>query len=105
MAPRYRGSPFLDDSDMDSAVEDSEHIAAGIALPIYEEIRLNNTVLNLAHVKRYIDKATKLSVKDCVCRVKRKHCDSPVDVCLMLNDAAEMSIRGARRVRYPLRRL
>lgn len=98
MAPRYRGSPFVDDSDMKAAMEDSKHIAAGIALPIYEEIKLNNTVLNLDHVKRYIDKASKLSVKDCVCRVKRKHCDAPVDNCLMLNDAAEMSIlKGSSR--------
>jgi len=93
MAPKYRGSPFLDDSDLKASIEDSDHIAGGIALPIYEEIKLNNTVLNFDHVKRYIDKADRISVTDCSCRVKRKHCDAPLAVCLMLNDAAERSIK------------
>ena len=93
MATKYRGSPFLDDSDLKASIEDSDHIAGGIALPIYEEIKLNNTVLNFDHVKRYIDKADRISVTDCSCRVKRKHCDAPLAVCLMLNDAAERSIK------------
>jgi len=93
MAPKYRGSPFLDDSDLKASIEDSDHIAGGIALPIYEEIKLNNAVLNFDHVKRYIDKADRISVTDCSCRVKRKHCDAPLAVCLMLNDAAERSIK------------
>ena len=93
MAPKYRGSPFLDDSDLKASIEDSDHIAGGIALPIYEEIKLNNAVLNFDHVKNYIDKADRISVTDCSCRVKRKHCDAPLAVCLMLNDAAERSIK------------
>ncbi len=84
--------PFLDEADQESAVEDSDNIAAGIALPIYEEIKLNNTVLNIDSVRGYIDKASRISVKDCVCRAKRKVCDHPLETCLQLNDAAELQI-------------
>ena len=82
----------MDDSDLESAIADARHIAAGITLPIYEEIQLKNTVLNLDSVKRYLYKAKKIAVKDCICRTKRKHCDAPIDNCLLLNDAAEMSL-------------
>jgi ferredoxin len=92
MAPKHHIPPFLDESDQESAVADSYNIAAGIALPIYEEIKLSNTVLNLNSVKNYIDKATRLSVKDCVCRTKRKNCDHPLETCLQLNDAADANI-------------
>jgi len=91
MARRHQGSPFIDDSDLESAINDSKHIAAGIALPIYEEIQLKNTVLNLDSVKRYLNKAKKIAVKDCICRTKRKHCEAPVNNCLLLNDAADLS--------------
>jgi ferredoxin len=89
---KYRGSPFIDENDLENAVEDSRNIATFIALPVYEEIKFNDTVLNLESVEKYIQKARRLSVKDCSCRVKRKHCDAPLDVCLELNDGADMCI-------------
>ncbi|MGD0805846.1 MAG: 4Fe-4S binding protein [Candidatus Bathyarchaeia archaeon] len=89
---KYRGSPFIDEKDKEHAVEDAKNIATSIALPVYEEIKYNNTVLNLDSVERYIQHASKIAVTDCSCRVKRKHCDSPLDVCLPLNDAANMLI-------------
>jgi ferredoxin len=103
MTDKHQGSPFLNDSDLDAAIADSKHIAAGITLPIYEEIQLKNTVLNLDSVKRYLNKAKKITVKDCSCRTKRKHCDAPVDNCLLLNDAAvwgskEVSVEEALRI-------
>ena len=73
------------------SISDAKYVAAGIALPIYEEIKLNNTVLNLDSVKHYFEKARKIAVMDCPCRTKRKHCDAPLETCLMLDDMAELS--------------
>ena len=67
-----------------------------MAFPVYEEIRLSNTVLNLDSVKRYIDGARRISVKNCVCREKRGHCDNPLETCLQLNDAAELNLGRGR---------
>jgi ferredoxin len=93
MAKDQLSHPFIDESDLSNAITDSKHIAAGIALPIYEEIQLKNTVLNLDSVKRYLIKAEKIAVMDCSCRTKRKHCESPVDNCLTLNDAADKFVK------------
>ena len=98
MAHKRSGYRFEDDWDQNWAEENAGHTAAGIALPVYEEIKLNNTVLNLDSVKRYIEKAHKLAIQDCPCRTKLHHCDAPRDVCVQLNDAAERGIaRGTSR--------
>ncbi|MFH2110527.1 MAG: 4Fe-4S binding protein [Candidatus Bathyarchaeota archaeon] len=90
--------PFIDETDQTNAIADSQHIAAGIALPIYQEIQLKNTVLNTDSVKRYLTRAQKIAVMPCSCRTKRKNCDHPVDNCLTLNDAANKFIdRGSAR--------
>jgi len=88
--------PFIDETDLNNSIADTQHIAAGIALPIYEEIQLNNTVLNLDSVKRYLTRADKIAVMPCSCRTKRGPCQHPVDTCLTLNDAAEMFVKNGR---------
>jgi ferredoxin len=98
MAQKKHVPPFLDEADQESAVADTNNYAGGIALPVYTEIKLSHTVLNLDSVKNYLDKARRISVKDCVCRTKRKSCDHPLETCLQLNDAAELQIgRGKAR--------
>ncbi len=94
MAKEHPTHPFIDETDLTNAIADSEHIAAGIALPIYEEIQLKNTVLNLDSVKRYLTRAEKIAVMDCSCRTKRRHCEHPVDNCLTLNDAADKFVKN-----------
>jgi len=96
MAHKKHVPPFLDEADQQSAVEDSYNYAGGVALPVYEEIKLSNTVLNIDSVRNYIMKASRISLKDCVCRTKRKACDHPLGTCLQLNDAAELQISGGR---------
>ena len=91
MAHKQPGYRFENDWEPEMSISDAKYVAMGIALPIYEEIRVNNTVLNLDSVKHYLEKARKISVMDCPCRTKRKHCDAPLDTCLMLDDMAEFS--------------
>jgi ferredoxin len=98
MAKENPTHPFIDETDQANSIADTLKIAAGIALPIYEEIHLKNTVLNLDSVKRYLTRADKIAVMPCSCRTKRGPCEHPVDTCLTLNDAAEKFIeRGSAR--------
>jgi ferredoxin len=92
--------PFIDLTDLNNSIADTQNIAAGIALPVYQEIRLNNTVLNTDSVKRYLIRAHMIALMPCSCRTKRGPCQHPVDTCLTLNDAAEKFIAdgSARRV-------
>ncbi len=92
MSHKRQGYRFENDWDMETLESDSKSVAAAVTLPVYEEIRSNNTVLNLNSVKKYLEKSKKITVTNCACRTKRKHCDAPVDVCLQLNELAEMNI-------------
>ncbi len=98
MAHKQPGYRFEDDWEPGWANNNVKATAAGIALPVYEEIKLNNTVLNLESVKRYLEKAHKIAIQNCPCRSAKHHCDAPLDVCVQLNDAAEKGIaRGTSR--------
>ncbi len=96
MAHKQQGYRFENDWEPETSVSNAKYTAAGIALPIYEEIKLNNTVLNLESVKRYLEKARKIAIQDCPCRTKFHHCDAPRDVCIQLNDAAEKGIASGK---------
>jgi ferredoxin len=92
MAHKKQGYRFENEWKPEMLESDAKYVAAGVALPIYEEINLKNTVLNLDSVKRYLEKARKIAVTDCPCRTKRRHCDAPRDVCIQLNESAERDI-------------
>jgi ferredoxin len=89
MSHKKPGYRFENDWEPEMSLSDAAHVAAGIALPVYEELKLNNTVLNLDSVKRYLLNAKKIAIMNCACRTKRKHCDAPLDVCIILNDAVD----------------
>jgi ferredoxin len=89
MAHKHPGYRFENDWEEEMSISDAKHVIAGIALPVYEEIKLNNTVLNLDSVKRYLTTAKKVAIQDCPCRTKRRHCDAPVETCIMLNDVVD----------------
>ena len=98
MAHKQPGYRYEEDWEPGWADKNAKSTAVGIALPVYEEIKLNNTVLNLESVKRYLKKARKLAIQDCPCRTKMQRCDAPRDVCVQMNDAAEKGIaRGTSR--------
>ena len=96
MAHKQPGYRFDNDWEPEMSASDAKNVAAGIALPIYEEIKLNNTVLNLDNVKHYLEKAKNIAIMDCPCRTKRHHCDAPRDVCIQLNDVAEKGIASGK---------
>jgi hypothetical protein len=96
MAHKQPGYRFENDWEPETSISNAKNTAAGIALPIYEEIKLNNTVLNLESVKRYLEKARRIAIQDCPCRTKLHHCDAPRDVCIQLNDAAEKGIASGK---------
>jgi len=96
MAHRRQGYRFENEWEPEMLESDAKYVAAGVTLPIYEEINLKNTVLNLDSVKRYLEKARKIAITDCPCRTKRRHCEAPRDVCIQLNEPAERDIASGK---------
>ena len=55
-------------------------------------------VLAPENVRNIIDDASRLAVTQCTCRLSMRKCDSPVEVCLQINRAADYTIeRGSGR--------
>jgi len=57
-------------------------------IPIQETVQARQTVLAFEEVAGYLQQAKYISVQDCACRVSKKACDAPVDVCLALGNSA-----------------
>ncbi len=76
---------------------DATHLAR--VIPIGETIDARQTVLAYEEVLGYVEKARYISVQDCPCRVSKKGCDAPVDVCLAFEYGAKyLSERGMGRL-------
>jgi ferredoxin len=61
-------------------------------VPVGVELDADHRVFNLDNAKEILGKARTISVMDCNCRVKRGHCDAPLNVCMDMNETAERNI-------------
>ena len=100
MAHRKQGYRF----EKDWPPEHQEYIfqsyKTAITVPVNVEIEAEHHVLNMENVKRILSNARTISVMDCGCRLMYGHCDAPVNVCLDLNEFAELNIaNGVLRAR------
>lgn len=67
-------------------------------IPAKKAISEGARLLPIEDLEIILDKATRFAVARCSCRRVAKRCDSPLDVCLQLNRAAEYAItRGTGR--------
>jgi Pyruvate/2-oxoacid:ferredoxin oxidoreductase delta subunit len=70
-------------------------------IPVNQSVQLGSVqVLAPENVMNIIDQASRLAVTKCTCRVSMQKCDSPIDVCLQINRAADYTIerRSGREV-------
>jgi len=68
----------------------------GLVVPINLKIDAEQVVLNMDKVKQYIDEAKAITIMDCPCRTKMKHCDAPLDVCITLNERADTFLNAPK---------
>jgi ferredoxin len=67
-------------------------------IPVESALEDKNQILHYENVREIVDKAKKLAVTKCTCRVVDGECGLPVEVCVQLNRAADYSIeRGTGR--------
>lgn len=62
-------------------------------IPIEAALEGKNQILHYENVKEIVEKAKKLAVTKCTCRVVDGSCGLPVEVCVQLNRGAEYSIK------------
>lgn len=64
----------------------------GKVIPINQEIKAGQKILNFWHVEYLLKKSTKIAVGECDCRKTLKNCENTLEGCLYLNNWADMAI-------------
>lgn len=94
MAHKKQGYRFENDWTIDELKEFEKDWNKAVTVPVNVEIEAEHRVLNFEKVKEYLSKATQITHLDCFCREKRHNCDAPTDVCIYLNDRAELALKS-----------
>jgi ferredoxin len=92
MSHKKPGFRFENDWSLENF--ENSYIKKAITVPVNVKIEAEHRVLNLDNIKEILSKARTISVMDCACRVKFEHCDSPLNVCIDMNETAERNIRN-----------
>jgi len=67
-------------------------------IPVEKSVQGRGQILAQDDVKRMIETASRIAVTRCTCRVIAHKCDSPVEICLQINRAADYTVeRGSGR--------
>lgn len=82
-------APHSDDTP--KAPDELDH---GITLSVNTMIEADHNVYDLSEAKTILSKARKIVVGDCPCRTEHHKCDAPLDVCLSLDEQAEISLKN-----------
>ena len=89
MAHKEQGYRFRIDYDFDHRKGVVEGLEKAVVIPVNTEIEQDHVVLNFDNVRKIVESAKIITVKDCSCRVDLKRCDAPVENCVNFNDLAE----------------
>lgn len=67
-----------------------------VTVPVNIRIEGKQKIIDLTMAEELMKKAKIISLGNCGCRDKMKHCDSPLDVCISLDKEAEDLIKKGR---------
>jgi Pyruvate/2-oxoacid:ferredoxin oxidoreductase delta subunit len=94
MAHKKQGYRFENDWTFEELQEGENDWKSAVTIPVNVEIEAEHRVLNLEKAKKYLCEAYKIVHLDCFCREKRHNCEAPIDVCVYLNDRAELALNS-----------
>jgi Pyruvate/2-oxoacid:ferredoxin oxidoreductase delta subunit len=79
--------------------EIADEIEHAVTIPVNTMIEAEHLVLDLSEVRRFLEEAERIVVQDCGCRTEYDNCDSPLDVCIGLDDEAEYALKNTESAR------
>ena len=65
-------------------------------IPIQKSLAAQQWIMPLEQVLMHLRNSRSFALTDCRCRSLAKKCDHPVDVCFLINDAADMAVKGGK---------
>lgn len=79
--------------------EIADEIEHAVTIPVNTMIEAEHLVLDLSEVRRFLEEAERIVVQNCGCRTEYDNCDSPLDVCIGLDDEAEYALKNTESAR------
>ncbi len=70
--------------------ENAEALEEAVTVPVNVEIEAEHRVLDLSQMEEILRRANRITLQDCGCRTLRGNCDAPLDVCIALDEAADL---------------
>jgi len=61
-------------------------------IPVRVEVPMTQTVLHLEEAASLLRQAHSIALGPCECRVEKRRCTAPIDVCLSLNEGADTAL-------------
>lgn len=92
MSKRNQGQRFDNDWTTEEIDDIVQRIHTAITIPVRVEIKGSHRVLNLEEARRYLHDAQLIVLMDCVCRLQRQNCGSPLNTCIRLDDRGEQAM-------------
>jgi len=84
--------------------EIAEDIKVVVTVPVNVEMDAEHRVYDFGEVKEILGKARRIGLQNCGCKSEYQNCDSPLDVCISLDDEAdrviEKGVNGGREITY-----
>jgi ferredoxin len=71
-------------------------------IPVQESLHAQQWVLPADQVFQVLESARSFALTDCVCRTYYRRCDSPRDVCFLINEASDRAVERGRARRITL---
>jgi len=85
-SPNFKDMRFYSDEEVQRISEDLEK---AVTIPVNIEIGLEHRVYVFSEMKGILEKAKRIVVQDCGCKMEYKNCDAPRDVCISLDETAD----------------
>ena len=92
MSKGTRGKRFNNDWTAEQIQDIEQRVHTAITIPVRVEIKGDHRVLNLEEARRYLNNAQLIVLMDCICRVQKQNCDSPINTCIRLDDRGEQAL-------------
>lgn len=74
--------------------EIADEIDRAVTIPVSTMIEAEHRVYDLSEMEKILREANRITVQDCGCRTEYRNCDSPRDVCLGLDEEADVALKG-----------
>lgn len=89
---------FLDDriAQYDGWLREDLIEVSSKVVPVYESLKGEQWVLPTEQAIEILRKSTSFALTECLCRSHYQRCKNPLEVCLMLNDAADKYVQEGK---------